>query len=140
MERAIARRRVLVVEDELLVAELALYALTDAGYSCQHVVTADEALALLAAERFCVMVSDVRMPGETDGIELAERCAVLYPRMPTIIVSGYYEVKPGHPMTFPFLAKPYRLEALVREVNAAYSKHPTRVIRHQLVRVANVVC
>ena len=60
--------KVLLVEDEMLVRELAYEDLSDAGHEVIAAGTGDEALALLRDGRpFDVLCTEIRMPGAIDG-------------------------------------------------------------------------
>ena len=64
-----ALKRVLVVDDEENIRHLLLVVLKKAGYEPTAVGTGAQALELLAAENFPIVLSDIRMPG-MDGREL----------------------------------------------------------------------
>jgi CheY-like chemotaxis protein len=79
--------RVLFVDDEADARELLAHVLGDAGAQVVVAASAAEALALLARERFDVMVSDIGMPGE-DGYSLMRKvvaAAAAGRRMPPAI-------------------------------------------------------
>jgi DNA-binding NarL/FixJ family response regulator len=64
--------RVLIVEDEFLVAAQMEDALSDAGFEIVGVaITADEAIALAAAGEPLLAIMDIRLAGERDGIDAA---------------------------------------------------------------------
>ncbi|MCD9020710.1 response regulator transcription factor [Cohnella silvisoli] len=48
----------------------------------------EKALALLKARRVPVLITDIRMP-VMDGLELLQECAIRYPEMKTVVLSGY---------------------------------------------------
>ncbi len=99
-------RRVLVVEDEALVAMLVEDALTDAGYGViGPAATVAEALALLGRERPDAVVLDLNLAGESStpvADLLAQR------GIPYVIATGYgaSALPPGHERAA-VLAKPY---------------------------------
>lgn len=99
-------RKVLVVEDEALVAMLVEDALLDAGFSViGPAATVDEAMALLAQERPDAVVLDLNLAGETStpvADVLAQR------GVPFVVATGYGAegLPPGHAKV-PVLAKPY---------------------------------
>jgi CheY-like chemotaxis protein len=65
-------RRVLVVEDEFFLAVQIEEWLREAGFEVVDVVyTAEEAVAVAAAERPGLVIMDIRLAGETDGIAAA---------------------------------------------------------------------
>jgi DNA-binding NtrC family response regulator len=83
----------------------------------------DEAVAVLSAgESVDIVFSDVRMPGERDGIALARWMRDHCPRIRVLLTSGYLGV--GRQVNelgedAPFLAKPYRYDALHRHIRQA---------------------
>jgi CheY-like chemotaxis protein len=115
-----ARPVVLVTEDEPLVRMLATDVLTEAGFKVFEAVSADEALTLLAARPdIQALVTDVNMPGSLDGFGLARTVRERWPGVGIIVLSG--KMMPGPddlPEAARFIAKPYPLAVLVREVRA----------------------
>src|SRR6266436_5946996 len=66
------RARILVVEDDFLVAAEIEIALSDAGFDVAGVATsADEAVELAQSQRPALVVMDVRLAGERDGMHAA---------------------------------------------------------------------
>jgi CheY-like chemotaxis protein len=64
--------RLLIVEDDFLVALAAEGALREAGFEVTGVVaTAEEAIELATAQRPALVIMDVRLSGRRDGIEAA---------------------------------------------------------------------
>ena len=73
-----------------------------------------EALALLAASPFDVVVTDMRMP-VMDGAQLLGRVREKYPNVIRIVLSGYFETEAALravPVAHQFLAKPCEPEKL----------------------------
>ena len=66
------KARVLIVEDDYLAASDAEFSLRQAGYEVVGIArSADDALRLASAERPRVIVMDIRLSGQRDGIEAA---------------------------------------------------------------------
>ncbi|HEY5226235.1 MAG TPA: response regulator [Methylovirgula sp.] len=108
----LAGRRVLVVEDELLL-RIALAADLRAA-ECDVVETgsADEAWDYLQAGGAVDLVfSDICMPGAMDGVELADRLKGRYPNLSVILTSGSHHL---HEPDVKFLAKPYEFDHAVQ--------------------------
>ena len=81
--------RVLVVDDEDLVREVAARSLEQAGFRVQRARHGKEALQIVeSAPRFDLVVSDVVMP-VMGGRELAQRLAGIDPELPIIWMSGH---------------------------------------------------
>ena len=108
----------LVVEDEPLVRMVAADAISDRGIMAWEAGDALEALHLLEEHpQIGLVFTDIRMPGEMDGLELAEKVSSERPHVELIVTSGQLHVAdeelPDHGT---FLAKPYRTEQLARLV------------------------
>jgi PAS domain S-box-containing protein len=104
--------RVLVVEDDTLVAELAAGMLSELGFECTVAHSAKEALERLAGgEKPKLIFSDIVMPGGISGIELARKVRDRFPELPVLLTTGYSE-QAGRAHGFPVLQKPYEMDAL----------------------------
>lgn len=116
-------RRVLLVEDEAPLRILTRRALVGAGH---EVHAAEDAEAALAAvdDGFTpdVLVTDVTMPGEMDGIGLAETLRGRLPGLRVVLVSGYAAATVGEGLAgkgVRFLEKPFRMSELASAVAEA---------------------
>lgn len=110
--------RVLLVEDDPDVAELAAAVLADLGFLVETYPEARSAMdALESGERFDLVFSDIVMPGGMSGIDLAERIAIQFPQLPVLLATGFSTaaLAPGA-LRFPILAKPYSVHELARRV------------------------
>jgi PAS domain S-box-containing protein len=104
--------RVLVVEDDTFVAELAADMLAELGFESTIVHSAKEALERMAAgDKPKLVFTDVVMPGGITGIELARKLRERFPELPILVTSGYSE-QVGATQDFPVLQKPYELNSL----------------------------
>ncbi|GEM_PF-5656156 len=82
-------RRILLVEDEALIAMDLEWRLRRAGYGrCRIVPTAEEAVTWFEMERHGLVIMDNHLAGDADGIEAALRIRA-QSDVPIIIVSGY---------------------------------------------------
>lgn len=82
---------VLLVDDDELVRGTAATVIEDAGYEVVQADSADEAFKILSARasRITHMITDVRMPGWYDGIDLAQATIREFPHVSVTITSGY---------------------------------------------------
>jgi DNA-binding response OmpR family regulator len=108
-----------VVEDESLIRALMVEVLVDAGYSVDQADSSDEAVRLLDADGYQLLVTDIHMPGRLDGIELGQRTHAREPALPILFVTGRPDVlarirDAGIPGAS--LPKPFRMERLVSVV------------------------
>jgi len=107
-----AAGKVLVVEDDTLIAELAAGMLNELGFEAVVAHSAKEALDRLASgEKPQLIFSDIVMPGGISGIELARKVRGRFPELPILLTTGYSE-QVGGTHGFPVLQKPYELESL----------------------------
>jgi DNA-binding NtrC family response regulator len=85
-------RRVLVVDDDEMVRSVFVEELIDAGYDVIDACDADDALIKLRQQGdVSIVLTDVRMPGAKDGVDLAQVVRSLDDMMPIIIMTGYAE-------------------------------------------------
>ena len=104
--------RVLIVEDDTLVAELAAGMLSELGFECTVTHSAKEALETLASgSKPKLIFTDIVMPGGISGIELARKVRDRFPELPILLTTGYSEQVAGN-HGFPVLQKPYEMEHL----------------------------
>ncbi|WP_256839757.1 response regulator [Sphingopyxis sp. KK2] len=107
-----AAQTILVVEDEFLIRFMLADSLREVGYRILEAANGVEALDILrSGQTVDLMVTDVRMPGEVDGLELMRRSKSLAPSRPVIICSAHLFEQDVHPADA-FLAKPYSIAAL----------------------------
>jgi CheY-like chemotaxis protein len=113
--------RVLLVEDDDGVAALVGEMLRELGYEPVRAANAAEALKLIdRRRRFDIVFSDMVMPGEMDGIDLAREIAVRRPGLPVVLTTGFSEAaQAARQQGLRLLTKPYRLEQLAKELQAA---------------------
>lgn len=113
-----SRGSLLLVEDELLVRELTSDDLIDAGFAVTAASDADEALSILHAGRhFDLLFTDIRMPGEADGWELARQAKELLPGVKVIYATGLGEGPDDLAASERFVCKPYTVDDLLRALN-----------------------
>jgi len=108
--------RILVVEDDALIRESVVEALREEGYVVIHAANGEEALAWCGRQAADVLITDVKLPGDIDGWQIAERCREHDPELPVIYATGFSPVAPRPVPGSLMLQKPYRPEDIVRAV------------------------
>jgi CheY-like chemotaxis protein len=105
--------KVLLVEDELLVREVAAGDLAEAGFDVTAVSDGDEALAILReGTDFDLLFTDIRMPGSTDGWDLAREAKRMIPDLKVIYATGLGDAGDGLDEGECYVRKPYNLKDL----------------------------
>ena len=79
--------RILIVEDNDLVADAVALGLTQAGFAVDRAASAEAAQAALAAEHFDLAVVDVGLPG-ADGLTLVQRLRSAGSELPIMILTA----------------------------------------------------
>src|SRR4249920_2783450 len=98
--------RVLVVDDDPIVATGTVAMLEDLGHVATEVPSGDAALQLLGSDMVIdLVITDHAMPGMT-GAELATRIRRSWPDLPIVIASGYTELPGDGDLALPRLSKP----------------------------------
>ena len=113
-------RCILVVEDEPLVRFDAVDLIEDAGFTVFDAGNAAEAVSLLEQHHIDVLFTDIDMPGEMDGLDLARSVRKRWPEVAIIIVSGHTKLArsdvPGYGQ---FFSKPYMRSAILKALGNA---------------------
>ena len=113
-------RRILVVEDEPLVAFDNEYSLSDAGY--EVVGTVDnlaDAAALIDKEPIDLVMTDIKLNGDGDGMDVARAAAAK--SVPVLFVSGACPPE-SHALGVGCLSKPYTDKVLKAALSALDEK------------------
>jgi signal transduction histidine kinase/ActR/RegA family two-component response regulator len=113
--------RLLMVEDDDGVASVVCEMLKELGYDPIRAASAAEALVTLKKDGpFDLVFSDMVMPGEMDGIELAREIRKRKPGLPVVLTTGFSEAAAAANQDgLRLLVKPYRIEQLAAELQAA---------------------
>jgi PAS domain S-box-containing protein len=118
---------VLVVEDEALVADDIQRTLTRLGYHVPHTAgTAAEALALTASLKPQLVLMDIHLDGEMDGIEAAELVRVRH-GVPVVFLTAYSDdatlERAKHSQPFGYLLKPFNERELRTAIEVSLHRH-----------------
>lgn len=113
--------RILVVEDERTVRDLAVRALRQSGYEVLEASTVSDALAVIEKEHggIDLVFSDVVLP-DRSGVQLARTLSSSRPGIPVLLSSGHTDDRSQYAAiqegAIPFLPKPYTLLQLLSVV------------------------
>ena len=119
---------ILLVEDDEDVRNIVSSLLTASGCTVSCTANAQEALDLIAQDPSVIDIvfTDVVMPGEIDGVELAQIIQRKYASIKVLITSGFpdrfAELKGRSESSLNLLAKPYNSATLFREIKSILSE------------------
>ena len=115
--------KILIVEDELIIAEDVKNMLTHMGYEVVDVaMDYNEAIAILDTAKPDLILLDVNLNSSKDGIQLAETINSIY-KVPFIFTTSYSDsltlsrAKNTHPINY--LVKPFKKEQLFSTIEMA---------------------
>ena len=132
--------KVLLVEDNPEVAEVTAAMLEQLGYSVHQTGEPHAALSALEQHTFDILISDIVMPGDVDGLALARTVRATHKDLPVLLVTGYSKAARDVGSEFHILRKPFELGELSRTVERmiAESKQPetSNIVRLRSARAA----
>ncbi len=131
--------RVLVVENEDAVRAIVGEQLQDLGYEVRLAADAEQALALLRAHPFDLVLTDVVMPGRLNGKGLADEVGRSWPATRVAFMSGYSQnalLNDGRlDRGMLLLAKPHQKADLARIIRSALAGNRDQKLRDAALQV-----
>lgn len=135
------KEKILVVEDEWIIARQICGNLKDFGYEVSPIASSgEEALRLAETERPDLILMDIVLKGKVDGIEAVGQIALRYD-IPIIYLTAYTNqeylerAKPTKP--FAYLVKPFKEQELYTNIEMALYKHKAdKTLKDYLNRLA----
>ena len=116
--------KILIVEDDALVRQYVVTQVKSLGYTALEAANAAEALVIIDADKdIDLLFTDVIMPGNMNGRQLADEAARRRPELKTLFTSGYTENAIVHHGRLDagvlLLPKPYLSSDLARMIRIA---------------------
>jgi two-component system nitrogen regulation response regulator GlnG len=119
-----------IVDDDRSIRWVLEKALERDDIAYESFVSAQEVLQALGAGDPCVLVSDIRMPGES-GLALLEKVKERFPRLPVIIMTAYSDLDSAVAAfqggAFEYLPKPFDVDHAVALIRRAMAEAPTQM-------------
>lgn len=113
---ALQRLRILLVDDDALIAMSSVDMLEDLGHEVIEANSGKQALDLLRDRgRVDLLITDFAMPG-MNGAQLIGAAKSLYPDLPVLLATGYAEVPGGGLDDIARIGKPYTQSQLGSEI------------------------
>ncbi len=121
-------QRVLVVDDEYLVADTLTLVFTKSGFDARTAYSADRALEMAREIEPHLLLCDITMPGK-DGHALVDEISREFPACRIIVLTGFYSNLHGVreqakrlPRPVSVLTKPCQPDELLREAAAMLAR------------------
>lgn len=135
--KASSRAKILVVDDDRALGDTFAESLGGSDYDVLAVTEPITALNETAATDYDVIITDLRMPGPMDGIELCRRIVAQTADLPVIVLTAFGDydaaVRAMRAGAYDFLAKPVKLDVLALAVARAVER---RRLRREVKRLS----
>ncbi len=121
-DKVTGRKTILLVEDDQEVREIAVRLLNANGYSVIQAQDGQQALDIIDQQlgKFDLIFTDVVMPNNMSGIDLAEKVIAKHINMKILLTSGYPETIADHDnlkaLGIELIAKPYKKAQLIAAI------------------------
>jgi len=111
---------VLLVDDEAFLRRIAARMIADMGFRVLEAESGDQAQGILRTEAVDILFSDIAMPGQLDGVQLAVWTSANLPKVRIILATGYLDDQSRLTIDrhWQVLEKPYRRDDLTRALLA----------------------
>ena len=121
MDNIVTGKCVLIVEDEALIRADAVDMVEDEGFAVCDAPNVAKALRLLETrDDMGILFTDIDMPGEMDGLDLARVVRKRWPHIAIIIVSGHTHLADADvPNGGVFFSKPYLRATILKALRRA---------------------
>src|SRR5262249_16794801 len=117
--------RLLIVEDDEQLRQTLARRFARQGLTVTHAASAEEALPLLARDRFDVALLDLHLPGQR-GLELPQKAKAEPPALEALLLPAHGSIDPAilamKRGAYDYLTKPFHLPDLEVHVQKAYEK------------------
>ncbi len=117
--------RIMVIDDEKIVGDMAKLSLEKEGYVVETFLNAEPALARLKEQKFDVVVTDLKMKG-IDGMEVLKTVKKLYPETRVIMITAFANLDSAiaalRAEVHDFFPKPVKIKELKESIARALGK------------------
>jgi two-component system response regulator PilR (NtrC family) len=118
--------RVLVVDDERSMREFLAICLNREGHDVSVVASGDEAVKALAADPVDVVITDLKMPGATDGLGVLDAVIASGAQTEVVVVTAFATAETAIAAmkrgAYDYLTKPFKVDEINAVVNRALEK------------------
>jgi two-component system NtrC family sensor kinase len=111
----------LIVDDEQAIRGYLALILQQRQLQSVEAETATQALRVVQklGGGLDLVVIDISLPGDVNGLDLAHSIRNVFPAIPVILISGYTQNAPAGAASFPFIPKPFVQKTILKAVDTA---------------------
>jgi DNA-binding NtrC family response regulator len=118
------KENILIVDDDINILELLQRHLKSWDYHTYKAISVKEAVQILRETKIDLLITDLKMP-EIDGFELIKFLSEHYPKLPTLVVTGYPSVQDSLAAiksgVVEYLTKPFTKDELSTAITKSFS-------------------
>jgi putative nucleotidyltransferase with HDIG domain len=133
-DATVSPTRILIVDDDSTVRDVIGVLLGDEGYVCATATSAEQAMDLLHATEFHLVVADMKMPGK-DGLWLLDRLRAEQPSTAVIMLTAFGDTEAAVEClrrgAADYLLKPPKVTDLIRSIERALAKRRLELARQR---------
>lgn len=112
--------KILVVDDEVGYRKVLNNALTERGFIVKTAASGEEALEELKKQEFPIIIIDMKLPGDIDGLELLQRVKGMY-NTSVLIMTAYGGIETAVEAmrrgAFNYITKPFNLDEIILNID-----------------------
>ena len=125
MEKMSDKIRILLLDDEPIVAERVKSSLDRSGFDVDSFISSTDAIDQLKKEKYDILITDLKMKSP-DGMEVIKNAKKIQSDLKTIVITGFATNKTADEAmksgAVEFIAKPFKMSHLKKILNVILKK------------------
>lgn len=118
-------KKILIVDDEVSILKVLSHIFKKHGYYADTANTVQKATALLESQQFDLVITDIKLANDGNGLEILNLVKKMYPNIPVVIITGYATIKLTiealKQNAFDLVTKPFKMDQLLEVIENALS-------------------
>ena len=112
--------RILVVDDEIGYRKVLSNTLSERGFTVKTAASGEEALEELKRQEFPIIIVDMKLPGDIDGLEVLQRAKKMY-NTSVLIMTAYGKIETAveamRQGAFNYITKPFNIDEIFLNID-----------------------
>ncbi|MEK7852673.1 MAG: sigma-54 dependent transcriptional regulator [Planctomycetota bacterium] len=112
--------RILVVDDEIGYRKVLSNTLSERGFTVKTAASGEEALEELKRQEFPIIIVDMKLPGDIDGLEVLQRAKKMY-NASVLIMTAYGKIETAveamRQGAFNYITKPFNIDEIFLNID-----------------------
>ncbi|MBW2058845.1 MAG: response regulator [Deltaproteobacteria bacterium] len=120
----VEKKKILLVDDEEVIRDALGGLLMEEGYEVVEAEDGSEAIEKLSAEKFDIVITDIKMPGKS-GIDVLTAAKIIDPTLDVIMITGFTTEEPDYALSLgakDFIYKSYNVEEFLSKIKKAIER------------------